>query len=150
MSKSIKRKKVSDLSADTSLGPDVSWGGFEKKYFMAVVIPQDPSLTSINMSKDSNNMVSVEIKGNKSIIPPNQSDSLNYTLFIGPKDYTLLKKQGISLEEAIEFDSFIPGLKWLSIGLLIFIKFLYQYISNYGVAIIYTYHPDQTYLLAAG
>jgi YidC/Oxa1 family membrane protein insertase len=136
VSKSIKRKKVSDISADTSLGPDVSWGGFEKKYFMAAVIPQDPSLTSINMSKDSNNMVSVEIKGTKSIIPPNQSDSLNYSLFIGPKDYTLLKKQGISLEEAIEFDSFIPGLKWLSIGLLIFIKFLYQYISNYGVAII--------------
>jgi YidC/Oxa1 family membrane protein insertase len=136
VSKSIKRKKVSDISTDTSLGPDVSWGGFEKKYFMAVIIPQDPSLTSINMSKDSNNMVSVEIKGTKSIIPPNQSDSLNYELFIGPKDYTLLKKQGISLEEAIEFDSFIPGLKWLSIALLIFIKFLYQYISNYGVAII--------------
>jgi len=137
VSKSIKRKKVADISAaDTTLGPDVSWGGFEKKYFMAVVIPQDPSLTSIIMSKDSNNMVSVDIKGTKSIIPPNQSDSLNYSLFIGPKDYTLLKKQGISLEEAIEFDSFIPGLKWLSIGLLIFIKFLYQYISNYGVAII--------------
>jgi YidC/Oxa1 family membrane protein insertase len=136
VSKSIKRKKVSDISADESLGPDVSWGGFENKYFMAVIIPQDPSLTSINMSKDSNNMVSVAIKGTKSIIPPNQSDSLNYALFIGPKDYTLLKKQGIFLEEAIEFDSFIPGLKWLSIGLLIFIKFLYQYISNYGVAII--------------
>ena len=136
VSKSIKRKKVSDISADESLGPDVSWGGFENKYFMAVIIPQDPSLTSINMSKDSNNMVSVAVKGTKSIIPPNQSDSLNYALFIGPKDYTLLKKQGISLEEAIEFDSFIPGLKWLSIGLLIFIKFLYQYISNYGVAII--------------
>ena len=136
VSKSIKRKKVSDISADESFGPDVSWGGFENKYFMAVIIPQDPSLTSINMSKDSNNMVSVAIKGTKSIIPPNQSDSSSYSLFIGPKDYTLLKKQGISLEEAIEFDSFIPGLKWLSIGLLIFIKFLYQYISNYGVAII--------------
>lgn len=136
VSKSIKRKKSADISADEGLGPDVSWGGFENKYFMAVIIPQDPSLTSINMSKDSNNMVSVEMKGTKSIIPPNQSESLSYSLFIGPKDYTLLKKQGISLEEAIEFDSFIPGLKWLSIGLLIFIKFLYQYISNYGVAII--------------
>lgn len=136
VSKSIKRKKSADISTDEGLGPDVSWGGFENKYFMAVIIPQDPSLTSINMSKDSNNMVSVEMKGTKSIIPPNQSEVLSYSLFIGPKDYTLLKKQGISLEEAIEFDSFIPGLKWLSIGLLIFIKFLYQYVSNYGVAII--------------
>jgi len=133
---SIKRKKSSDISTETSLGPDVSWGGFERKYFMAVIIPQDPSLTTINMSKDSGNMVSVNLKETKSIIPPGQSGSIKYNLFIGPKDYTLLKKQGISLQEAIEFDSFIPGLKWLSIGLLIFIKFLYQYISNYGVAII--------------
>jgi len=133
---SIKRKKSSDISTETSLGPDVSWGGFERKYFMAVIIPQDPSLTTINMSKDSGNMVSVNLKETKSIIPPGQSGSIKYNLFIGHKDYTLLKKQGISLQEAIEFDSFIPGLKWLSIGLLIFIKFLYQYISNYGVAII--------------
>ncbi|KQC11067.1 MAG: hypothetical protein APR62_10710 [Smithella sp. SDB] len=136
VSKSVKRKKVSDISTYVSLGPDVSWGGFERKYFMAVAIPQDPSLTTINMSKDQNNVVSVEIRGAKSIIPPKQSDSLKYSLFIGPKDYTLLKKLGISLEEAIEFDSFIPGLKWLSIGLLIFIKFLYQFVGNYGIAIV--------------
>jgi YidC/Oxa1 family membrane protein insertase len=136
VSKSIKRKKVADIAAETSLGPDVSWGGFEKKYFMSVIIPQDPSLTSINMSKDSNHMVSLDLKGTKSIIPPDQSGLFSYALFIGPKDYALLQKQGISLEEAIEFDSFIPGLKWLSIALLIFIKFLYQFVSNYGVAII--------------
>jgi len=42
-----------------SLGPDVSWGGFERKYFMAVVIPQDPSLDQHRYGpKDSNNMVS--------------------------------------------------------------------------------------------
>ena len=136
VSKSIKREKVSDIATEKSFGPDVSWGGFEKKYFMAAIIPQDPSLTSINMSKDSNNMVSIDLKRTKSIIPPDQSGLFSYALFIGPKDYTLLKKQGISLEEAIEFDSFIPGLKWLSIALLFFVKFLHQYLSNYGVAII--------------
>ena len=136
LSKSIKRKKISDLAGDTNLGTDVSWGGFEKKYFMAAIIPQDPSLNSINMAKDSSNMVSIGIRGTKGVIPPDQAGLFSYTLFIGPKDYTLLKKQGISLEESIEFDSFIPGLKWLSIALLFFIQFLYQYVSNYGVAII--------------
>lgn len=136
VSKSIERKKSTDVSKEETLGPDVSWGGFENKYFMAIIIPQDPSLTSMNMSKDSNHMVSVNIKGAKSVIPPAQSGSFKYNLFIGPKDYTLLKKQGLSLEEAVEFESMIPGLKWLSIGLLIFIKFLYQYVGNYGIAII--------------
>lgn len=136
VSKSIKRKKSTDISKEETLGPDVSWGGFENKYFMAIIIPQDPSLTSVNMSKDSNHMVSVNIKGAKNVIAPAQSGSFKYNLFIGPKDYTLLKKQGLSLEEAVEFESIIPGLKWLSIGLLIFIKFLYQYVGNYGIAII--------------
>ncbi|MBN1364635.1 MAG: membrane protein insertase YidC [Syntrophaceae bacterium] len=136
VSNSIERKRSSEVSKEETIGPDVSWGGFERKYFMAVIIPQDPSLTSINMSRDSNNMVSVNLKGTKNVIPPNQAGLFKYNLFIGPKDYNLLKKQGLSLEEAIEFDSFIPGLKWLSIGLLIFIKFLNNFVGNYGVAII--------------
>ncbi len=136
VSKSIERKKSADISKEETIGPDVSWSGFENKYFMAIIIPQDPSLTSVNMSKDSNHMVSVNIKGAKSVIPPAQSGSFKYNLFIGPKDYTLLKKQGLSLEEAVEFESIIPGLKWLSIGLLILIKFLYQFVGNYGIAII--------------
>lgn len=135
VSKSIERRKSADVSKEETIGPDVSWGGFERKYFMAVIIPQDPSLTSVNMSRE-NNVVSVNLKGAKNIIPPEQSSSFKYNLFIGPKDYAMLKKHGLSLEEAIEFDSFIPGLKWLSIGLLLFIKFLYQFVGNYGVAIV--------------
>ncbi|MCE5211363.1 MAG: membrane protein insertase YidC [Deltaproteobacteria bacterium] len=136
VSKSIKRKTSADVSKEETIGPDVSWGGFERKYFMAVMIPENPSLTSINMSRDDSNMVSVNLKGAKNIIPPAQSGSFKYNLFIGPKDYSMLKKQGLSLEEAVEFESVIPGLKWLSIGLLICIKFLHQFVANYGVAII--------------
>ncbi|HON58365.1 MAG TPA: membrane protein insertase YidC [Smithella sp.] len=132
----IKRKKAQEISAESSIGPEVSWGGYERKYFMAVAIPQDPSLTTLSMSKDAENVLAVSIKEAKSEIAPGQVASLNYNLFIGPKDYTLLKKMGLSLQEAIEFESRIPGLKWLSIGLLLFIKFLYQYVGNYGVAII--------------
>jgi len=103
---------------------------------MAVIIPQDPSLTTIQISKDTENVLTIYVKEAKSEIAPGQYASLNYNLFIGPKDYTLLKKQGLSLHEAIEFDSVIPGLQSLSIGLLIFLKFLYQYVGNYGIAII--------------
>jgi len=132
----IKRKKAQEISAESSVGPDVSWGGYERKYFMAVVIPPDPSLATLGMSKDADNVVTVSIKEAKSEIAPGQSASINYHLFIGPKDYTLLKKMGLSLQEAIEFESRIPGLKWLSIGLLLFMKLMYQYVGNYGIAII--------------
>lgn len=134
---SIERQDLKKLDKEKTYGPNVLWGGFESKYFLASFIPEKPSLTSMLMSSDAgNNLVSVSLKGQKEIIPGGQSSNFNYTLYLGPKDYTILKKLDISLEKAVEFDSFIPGLKWLSIGLLFFVKFLHQYFSNYGVAII--------------
>jgi len=136
VAKSIERQEVKKLDKETILGPNVLWGGFESKYFIASFITENPSLTSVSMNRDTNDMVTVGIKGQKEIIPGRQNGIISYSLYLGPKDYALLEKQNISLEKAIEFESIIPGLKWLSIALLIFVKFLYQYFSNYGVAII--------------
>jgi YidC/Oxa1 family membrane protein insertase len=136
VAKSIERQEVSKLDKEKMLGPNVLWGGFESKYFIASFIPENPSLTSAVLNHNADNMVTVSIKGQKEVIPGGQSSNFSYTLYLGPKDYESLKAHNLGLEKAVEFDSFIPGLKWLSIGLLLFIKFLYQYVGNYGVAII--------------
>jgi YidC/Oxa1 family membrane protein insertase len=133
IAKSIDRPEVSKMEADKTLGPDVSWGGFESKYFIASLIPQNPSLTSFRMTKDSSNLIAVGLKGPKNVIPPGQPGIFNYSLYLGPKDYTLLKAQNLGLENAIDFGDW---LKWLAIPLLIVLKFLYGYVGNYGIAII--------------
>jgi YidC/Oxa1 family membrane protein insertase len=133
VAKSIDRPEVAKMDADKTLGPDVSWGGFESKYFIASLIPQNPSLTSFRMTKDSSNLVAVGLKGPKNVIPPGQPGLFNYTLYLGPKDYDILKAQKIGLENAIDFGDW---LKWLAIPLLIVLKFLYGYVGNYGIAII--------------
>ena len=130
---SIHRDKVKKLGTKKFLGPDVSWGGFEDKYFIAAMIPQKPSLTSLIDFKDSRNMVSVDLEGPKNLIPPGQSGLFNYSLYLGPKDYDILKAEGVGLENSIDFGSWI---KWLALPLLVALKFLYQYVHNYGVAII--------------
>jgi YidC/Oxa1 family membrane protein insertase len=133
VAKNIDRPEVSKMEADKTLGPNVSWGGFESKYFIASLIPQNPSLTSFRMTKDSNNLIAVGLKGPKIVIPPGQAGLFNYSLYLGPKDYSLLKAQDLGLENAIDFGSW---LKWLAIPLLIVLKFLYGYVQNYGIAII--------------
>jgi YidC/Oxa1 family membrane protein insertase len=133
IAKSIDRPEVSKMDADKTLGPDVSWGGFESKYFIASLIPQNPSLTSFRMTKDSSNLVAVGLKGPKNMIPPGQPGLFNYTLYLGPKDYDILKTLNIGLENAIDFGDW---LKWLAIPLLVSLKFLYGYVGNYGIAII--------------
>jgi YidC/Oxa1 family membrane protein insertase len=133
IAKSMDRPEVGKMEPDKTLGPDVSWGGFESKYFIASMIPQNPSLTSFRMSKDANNLIAVGLKGPKNVIPPGQPGVFSYALYLGPKDYTILKAQNLGLENAIDFGDW---LKWLAIPLLITLKFLYGYVGNYGIAII--------------
>jgi YidC/Oxa1 family membrane protein insertase len=97
------------------------------------MIPQNPTLTSLSLYVDARNTVFVDLKGPQNIIPPGQSGSFSYSLYLGPKEYDLLKAQGVGLEDAIDFGSWM---KWLAMPLLISIKFINNYVSNYGIAII--------------
>ncbi|MHB9099753.1 MAG: membrane protein insertase YidC [Syntrophales bacterium] len=133
IAKSIDRPVVAKLEADKVLGPNVSWGAFESKYFIASMIPQNPSLTSLKISKDSSNLIAVSLKGPANMIPPGQPGVFNYSLYLGPKDYTILKAQNVGLENAIDFGNW---LKWLAMPLLAALKFFYGYVHNYGIAII--------------
>ena len=133
VAKDIERIDVKKIEGGKLLGPNVTWGGYESKYFIAAVIPQNPTLTSLAVAKDGRDMVSVSLQGPKILVPGGQADSFIYTLFIGPKDYSILKVQNVHLENAIDFGSW---LKWLAMPLLILLKWLYQYVHNYGIAII--------------
>jgi YidC/Oxa1 family membrane protein insertase len=133
ISRSIDRHEVKKIDSGKLQGPDVSWGGFESKYFIASMISQNPTLTSLLLSRDTRNMVSISLKGPQNLIPPGQAGLFGYTLYLGPKDHDLLRAQGVGLENAIDFGDWM---KWLAMPLLITLKFFYKYAHNYGLAII--------------
>ncbi|OGP90187.1 MAG: hypothetical protein A2031_08430 [Deltaproteobacteria bacterium RBG_19FT_COMBO_43_11] len=133
VAKSIERQEVKKLDKEEMLGPNVLWGGFESKYFIASFIPENPSLTSVIMNRDEQNMVSVSIKGQKEVIPGGQSSLVSYSLYLGPKEHSLLKPLNVGLEDSIDFGSWM---KWLAIPFLLILNFLYSFVHNYGIAII--------------
>jgi YidC/Oxa1 family membrane protein insertase len=133
IAKHVERQSLKELDKEKIYSPNVLWGGYESKYFIASFIPQNPSLTSVIMNRDSNNMVSVSIEGPKEIIPARQNGSFSYTLYLGPKVYDLLKLHNVGLEDSIDFGGW---LKVLAIPLLLSLNFIHNYIPNYGVAII--------------
>lgn len=126
-------EKIKNLGEKKFSDPDVSWGGFETKYFIAAMIPEQPSLTRFATSKDSGNMVFADLEGPKTIIPPGQSGAFRYSLYVGPKEHSRLQVQGVGLENAIDFGSWV---KWLALPLLKALKWIDTYVHNYGVAII--------------
>lgn len=129
---SIERQEVKKLDREVVLGPNILWGAFENKYFIASFIPENPSLTNIVMTREANNMVAVGMKGRKELIPGGQNSAFSYSLYLGPKQYDILKAIGVGLEDAIDFGWFW----WLAIPSLIILKFLYGFVLNYGIAII--------------
>lgn len=133
VAKSVEREDVKKITKEKIFGPDVSWGGFETKYFIAAMIPQNPSLTSLVVSQDSRNMVSTSLKGPKHLIPAGQTGSFSYALFLGPKDHSILKALGVGLENAIDFGSWM---KWLAMPMLVIMKYINSVVNNYGITII--------------
>ncbi|MFH1080005.1 MAG: membrane protein insertase YidC [Pseudomonadota bacterium] len=133
VAKNVEREEVKKITKEKIFGPDVSWGGFETKYFIAAMIPQNPSLTSLVVSQDDRNMVTTSLKGPKHLIPAGQTGLFSYTLFLGPKDYSILKASGVGLENAIDFGSWM---KWLAMPMLVVLKYINNFIHNYGITII--------------
>jgi YidC/Oxa1 family membrane protein insertase len=129
---SIERQEVKKLNGEGILGPNVLWSSYESKYFIASLIPENPSLTKVVMTRDANNMVSIGTKGGKEVIPGGQNSVFSYSLYLGPKQYDLLSKLGVGLENAIDFGWF----KWLAIPALYVLNFLFGFVHNYGIAII--------------
>jgi len=126
-------EKIKNLGEPEFSDPDVSWGGFETKYFIAAMIPEQPSLTRFVTSKDSSNTVFTSLEGPKNIIPPGQAGAFRYALYLGPKEHDRLKEQGVGLENSIDFGSWV---KWLALPLLKALNWIDTYVHNYGVAII--------------
>lgn len=133
IAKDVELYEVKKIESGKLLGPDVTWAGFESKYFIASMVPQNPTLTSLSLSVDARNMVSVSLKGPQNIIPPGQVGVFSYSLYLGPKEHDILKAQGVGLENSIDFGSWM---KWLAMPLLISLKFLNDYVKNYGIAIL--------------
>ncbi len=133
VARTIERQELKKLDKEHTFGPNVLWSAYESKYFISSFIPENPSLTSTIMNRDANNMVSVAIKRQKELIPGKQNASFNYTLYLGPKEHSLLKAQNVGLEDSIDFGSW---LKWLAMPLLITLNFIHDYVGNYGIAII--------------
>ena len=130
---SVAQVEAGKIETKRTLGPDVSWGGFESKYFIAAMISKKPTLTGFQMGKDAGGRISASLEGPKNLIPVGQVGLFNYGLYLGPKEYEFLKAEGVGLEDSINLGSWI---KWLAMPLLILMKFLYKFVHNYGTAII--------------
>jgi YidC/Oxa1 family membrane protein insertase len=129
---SLQTQKMADLEKGAkSFDKNVSWSGFEDKYFLNAAIAEKGSIAAVQVRQNSGYVENI-ISSPRLSLAHGDSVSVSYRLFFGPKELDILKAQGSRLEEVIDFGWFSAIAK----PLLYALKFFYKYVQNYGVAII--------------
>jgi YidC/Oxa1 family membrane protein insertase len=114
---------------------NVRWIGLDMQYFSIIAIP-DHVLPYFNIQKKSlktHGLDGKEVNRDlfKTMIPMN--GSLQYQLYLGPKKQSNLKAvPSADLSDVINYGFF----KILVTPLLVSLRWIYQYVHNYGLAII--------------
>lgn len=138
-----------DLVPNGMEGVQVDWVSAKNKFFVQVLRPDEPLATMSVLSRR-------ELEG-KGVVPKDVAASLNfkpelietgsvhqinYTYYIGPKQYDVLKAAGNHMEKVMEFETIgtFSWMNWLMEparkALLWTLNFFNGMVHSYGVAII--------------
>jgi YidC/Oxa1 family membrane protein insertase len=112
------------------VGATVRWAGVENNYFIATFIPLNQPADAF--MKHVPSLEAPKIHEVEIILAGQKPEPLNVRLFIGPKDYYLLKQLGNGLEHAVNFGFFGP----IARALFISLRKLHDYTHNYGWSIV--------------
>ncbi|KPK89966.1 MAG: hypothetical protein AMJ94_10670 [Deltaproteobacteria bacterium SM23_61] len=131
--KEFQEIELSDLKGgEKRFTEHVQWGGFQDQYFLAAFIPQKSEGTELLLKKVSDTAAEMRMAGPKASLSPGMQFSQSYLMFLGPKALDILKVFGSDLDKALNFGWFDIVAK----PMLWAMKFFYQYVENYGLAII--------------
>ncbi|MBC2716801.1 MAG: membrane protein insertase YidC [Desulfobacteraceae bacterium] len=126
--------KVKDLDEKNTISGNIDWSGLSEQYFMSVIIPEISSASTVRLDYDpEENLVEVKyIQQGKKLLP-GAKQQFEYSLYMGPKQISVLKAIGSNLDKAINFGFFDIIAKpclWLMNAIHD------RFIPNYGIAII--------------
>lgn len=120
-----------DLTTGITLpvGNTLQWAGIENNYFILAVVPTSGDM---GLKAKLDNDIYRLLVGQNLIIEPGASQTLTCTYYLGPKENSMMADAPNELKRSIHYGWFDIIAKPLIVGL----NFLYNYVGNYGVAII--------------
>lgn len=128
----VEKTEFKNITADKTLEGEILWTSFEDKYFISAILPQKDLPHQVHVGRPSENTLAYQILFSGIILKPGESKTYTCALYLGPKEISILSKQGSKLEKCIDFGWFDIVAK----PLLIAMDFFYRFCGNYGIAII--------------
>ena len=138
-----------DLVPKGMEGVLVDWVSAKNKFFVQVLRPDEPLATMSVLSRrelEGKGVVPKDVAATLNFKPelvePGTTHQINYTYYIGPKQYDVLKTAGNHMEKVMEFETIgtFSWMNWLMEparkALLWTLNFFNGMVHSYGVAII--------------
>jgi YidC/Oxa1 family membrane protein insertase len=128
----------------------IEWAGVESKFFTALIIPDQPDDAARKQIyfvrtlvparhdpaiKGFHPPLTLELATSKFDVPAAGEVSIDYSLYVGPKKYEILRKYGHSLQSLVFHNSY-GVMRALYLFLTDVLNWVYRLVHNYGVAII--------------
>lgn len=127
-----KKDETSALSLDNQ---NVGFVGFDNHYFLTVLQPKSEKINvRAGKAKDAGEGCSLKSTAyqNFGAVQPGNAATMNFGLYVGPKDVEVLKAHDKVLRDTVDFG-------WFSViayPLLVAVKWVNKITHNYGLAII--------------
>jgi YidC/Oxa1 family membrane protein insertase len=121
----IKREHSVEPNKAIEFTGDISWAGFGHTYFLLALLPENGAQHKLSLSHAGTALIAV-------LSPPAANAVRRYTVFIGPKEISILEAAGRGIEKSIDFGYFAL----ISKPLLYVLHFSHRFTASYGIDII--------------
>lgn len=128
----LQEDSVEDITstAKTYTG-GISWTGYTNKYFLSALANKDGVFDAVTLERSAERITN-SANVSPVYLPAGANKTISFDVYLGPKNIDYLSKAGENLSEVVDFGFFA----FLSKPLHVCLKFFYEYVHNYGVAII--------------
>jgi YidC/Oxa1 family membrane protein insertase len=114
-----------------SYGQQVVWSGYQTKYFLSAILPGQGAAERLRIER-IDQVVESSFDTPHITLAPGTTQSYSYLTYFGPRETSVLEAADPRLATAIDYGFFSPIAK----PLLSVLNFFYNYVGNYGLAII--------------
>lgn len=128
----VHRVKLDDIKKEPVNSGKIKWVGLETIYFLNSIVPKEVKNADMLLQDAGNRIVYNSYREPLMNMEKGSVSTFEYDVFFGPKNMRLLSQMNNGLDRSINFGMF----HFIAKPCLWLMNFIYDYIPNYGVAII--------------
>ena len=130
----LEQIKPDKMEEEKNLSGRIEWMAYEDEYFLTAIIPDDQEEGSFSGRFLPSGVLNATYKTPSISLTSREQISSRFTLYLGPRDLSILKQLDKNLDLAIDF-GWTDKIK-IARSLLHALRFFNKYVGNYGVSII--------------